>query len=200
MTIEDIGALEFDITCPSCKSNDVEVSQKILNIPHFSKVWLYNIKCNNCGYKHNDMLNLESKEATRYIYRVENAKDYTSKIVRSANGTVRIPELGVLIEPGPSSTGFINNIEGVLQDVKEKVLFLLKNAQSKGEREKIIQYINQLNSYIERSLPLTFIIEDPLGNSLIVPYDEEKLTVEILTEEEASKLKTGYLIFSTKKS
>jgi len=144
------------------------------------------------------MINLDVKEPMRYIYHAESKEDYTTKIVRSANGTIRFPEIGAIIEPGPSADGFINNIEGILQDIIDKARFLLRDASTDVERAKIADYIQLIHDYVENNLPIDIIIEDPLGNSFIIPYDEKKLKTQILTKEEASKLKTGYIVFAKK--
>ncbi len=196
MSIKDVNSPPIIMKCPLCQSDDVVVSQKILEIPHFSNMWLIHIKCNNCGYKHNDMINLDIKEPMRYIYHAENKNDYTTKIVRSANATIRIPRIGAIIEPGPSATGFINNIEGILQDIKQKAEILLRDAETAEQKKKIHDYINKLDSIIEKNSAIDIIIEDPFGNSAIIPFNEGKLQVHKLTEEEVKKLKTGYIIFS----
>ncbi|MHA1303138.1 MAG: ZPR1 zinc finger domain-containing protein [Candidatus Heimdallarchaeaceae archaeon] len=200
MSVENIDNFSIEMKCPLCKSEETIVTQKILEIPHFSRVWLFHLKCKSCGFKHNDMLNLDIKEPTRHIYHAENEDDYTSKIIRSANGTIRIPNIGAIIEPGPSATGFINNIEGVLQDIRDKARFLLRDAETVEERDRIMEYIKTLDDYIEKSLPLDFIIEDPFGNSMIIPFDEKKMETQQLSEEEVAELKTGYIMFSTSKN
>ena len=196
MSIEDESLEKELIVCPVCRSTNTQVTQKILDIPHFSQFWLFHLKCADCGFKHNDMLNLEVKEPTRYVYHAENKDDYTSKIVRSANGTIRIPILGALIEPGPSADGFINNIEGILHEIRNKAKFLLRTAETRDEINKITSYIEKVDEYIEKNLPLDLIIEDPFGNSLIIPFDEDKMETYTLSKKESEDLKTSFLIFS----
>ena len=191
---------EFDselasINCPICKSKKTKITQKILDLPHFSELWLFNLVCSDCHFKHNDFLNLSVKEPVRYVYHAENKDDYETKIIRAANGTIKFPQIGAMIEPGPNAEGFINNIEGILRDIRSKALHLLKDATDKKETSRIKEYCDLLNEYIEKNLPIDIIIEDPFGNSSIIPNDSEKLETHELTKEEVEKLKTSFIVF-----
>lgn len=197
---EEIEFEEVENICPVCNSKNTKVTQKIMDIPHFPQMWFFNLTCLNCHFTHNDFLNLSIKEPLRYIYHAENKDDYTSKIVRASNGTIRFPKLGAMIEPGPNAEGFINNIEGVLRDIQGKAKFLLKDAETNKERKTIIDYVQLLDKYIEENLPIEIIVEDPFGNSSIIPFDETKLEIIELSEEESNKLKTGYILFENLKS
>ncbi len=188
---------EFETTtpCPVCNSENTEVTQKIVDLPHFPQLWLFNLVCKECKYKHNDFLNLSVKEPMKYIYHAENKDDYTTKIVRAANGTINFPKIGAIIEPGPSANGFISNIEGILRDIQEKAQHLLRDAINEDEIKQIEEYIKQLDEYIEHNLPIDIVVEDPFGNSSIIPFDSEKLEIIQLTHDEAEKLKTGFMVF-----
>lgn len=186
---------ETNVKCPVCNSNDTKITQKIIDIPHFPNLWLFTFLCNNCHYKHNDFINLNVNEPTRYIYHAENKDDYTTKIVRSANGTIRIPKIGAIIEPGPNAEGFINNIEGILREIQGKAKFLLQDARTEIEKKKIEDYIKKIDEIIEKNLPIDIIVEDPFGNSSIIPFDKRKLEKIEITEEESQKLKTSFIIF-----
>jgi zinc finger protein len=195
MTTEDLSFETITTPCPVCNSDNTKVTQKIVDLPHFPQLWLFNLLCNDCNYKHNDFLNLSVNEPTKHIYHAENKDDYTTKIIRAANGTLRFPQIGAIIEPGPSANGFINNIEGILRDIQEKAKYLLRDATDKEEIERIEDYIKLLDEYIEQNHPIDIVIEDPFGNSSIIPFDSDKLETIILTEEEAEKLKTGFMVF-----
>ncbi|NPD89668.1 MAG: ZPR1 zinc finger domain-containing protein [Asgard group archaeon] len=195
MTTEDFNFETLTAPCPVCRSDNTKVTQKIVNLPHFPQLWLFNLLCNDCNYKHNDFLNLSVKEPIKYIYHAENKDDYTTKIVRAANGTLRFPQIGAIIEPGPSANGFISNIEGILRDIQQKAQHLLRDATKKEEIKRIGNYIKLLDEYIEQNHPIDIVVEDPFGNSSIIPFDPDKLETIQLTKEEAEKLKTGFMVF-----
>jgi zinc finger protein len=131
----------------------------------------------------------------RYIYHAQNEEDYTTKIIRAANGTIRFPQIEAMIEPGPNADGFVNNIEGILRDIQSKVRFLLTDADTQEERQKIMNYIMMIDEYIDKNLPIDIVVEDPFGNSSIVPANIEKLETIKLSKEEAENLKTGFIVF-----
>lgn len=195
MPSEDLGTEIEHTPCPVCESKNTKVIQKIMDLPHFPQMWFFNLTCSDCHYKFNDFLNLSIKEPMRYIYHAENEKDYTTKIVRAANGTIRFPQIEAMIEPGPNADGFISNIEGILRDIQGKVRFLLNDAETQEERMKIMEYISMIDEYIDKNKPIDIVIEDPFGNSSIIPADITKLETIKLSQEEAEKLKTGFIVF-----
>ena len=199
MTTEEHNFEMMEVKCPVCSSTNTKVTQKIMDIPHFPQLWLFNMVCSDCHFKHNDFINLSFKDPIRYIYHAENEDDYTTKIIRAANGTIIFPQIGAMIEPGPNAEGFVNNIEGILRDIRGKTLFLLGDAGSDEEKEKIREYVELLDSYIEDNLPIDIVVEDPFGNSSIIPADPNKLETIELSQDEAERLKTGFIVFESAK-
>ncbi len=130
-------------------------------------------------------------EPVHYELEIRREEDLNARVVRSTSGTIRIPELGIDIEPGPASESFVSNIEGVLERVEE----VLEMVQRWGEKEKV-ERASELLFMIERikagEYEITVIIEDPLGNSAIIA---ENAVRRELTEEEAALLKTGAIVF-----
>ncbi|MCE7741808.1 MAG: ZPR1 zinc finger domain-containing protein [Candidatus Heimdallarchaeota archaeon] len=195
MKSEDLSSELMETPCPVCESKNTKVTQKIMDLPHFPQMWFFNLTCSDCLYKYNDFINLSIKNPMRYIYHAENEEDYTTKIIRAANGTIRFPQIEAMIEPGPNATGFVSNIEGILRDIQGKVRFLLADAETQKERQKIVEYISMLDVYIDENKPIDIVVEDPFGNSTIIPADSTKLETIKLSEEEAQKLKSGFIVF-----
>lgn len=186
---------EMDANCPVCESKNTKVVQKVLDFPHFPQMWFYNLSCLDCHYRYNDFINLAINDPIRYTYLAENKDDYTSKIVRSSNGTIRFPTIGAILEPGPKADGFITNIEGMLRDFQGKAEFLLRDATIEEEINRIHEFIKLIDEHINNNLPIEIVIEDPFGNSSLIPFDLAKLKKEQLSKEEAEKLKTGLMVF-----
>jgi len=134
---------------------------------------------------------MTQRKPVRYEFKVKNRDDLDARVVRSTSGTIRIPELGIDIEPGPASESFVSNIEGVLERVEE----ILQNVMLWDEKEKT-ERAQELLSILEKikagEYEITVVIEDPLGNSAIIA--ENAISRE-LTEEEAVFLKTGVIVF-----
>ena len=134
----------------------------------------------------------------RYELPVETIEDLDARVIRSTSGTIRIPEMGVTIEPGSISESYVTNIEGVLQRVRDVLITTSRWAQ--GDKEKSSrseELLCMLEDVIEGKRKITVIVEDPLGNSAII---SKKVKATKLSKEEAEKLNTGMIVFDVDKS
>lgn len=183
--------------CPICGGkNTLKALNHIHEIPYFGKVMESTIICEKCGYRNADVMILEEKEPKLYSIKVEEEKDLFTRVVRSKSGTIELEEIGVKIEPGPASQGFVTNIEGVLERTRETLL-MARNFKTQENDEESVKKIDELLSYIEEvkegKKPLTVKIMDPFGNSALIG---EKVKSRLLTKEEIKKLSTGpYLVY-----
>jgi zinc finger protein len=144
-----------------------------------------------CGFRFTDTLILAQSKPVHYEMAVSTRDDIDARVVRSTSGTIRIPELGVDMEPGPASESFISNIEGVLDRVADILEMVVRwNEDDKIERAR--ELLSKIEKIKAGEFGITVIIEDPLGNSAII---SEKATHRELTQEEANCLKTGMIIF-----
>ena len=105
---------EMVIKCPVCSVEGVAKSiMKEIEIPHFGKVLETTIQCPECGFKHSDVIALEQNDPAKYVIEI-NKNNLSVRVVRSQSATVSIPEIGVKVEPGPKSEGYVTNVEGIL--------------------------------------------------------------------------------------
>lgn len=187
---------ETKISCPLC-CNDLIMNWQRDNIPYFGDIMYISAKC-QCGFRFADTMILSSKEPMRYELSVETSEDLDSKVIRSTSGTIRIPEMGIIIEPGAVSESYITNIEGVLQRVKNVLMTASKWVQEDEEKfSRSQELLSMLEEVIEGKRKITVIIEDPLGNSAII---SKKALATKLSAEEAEKLNTGMIVFDIDKS
>jgi len=180
--------------------NTLKALQYIHDIPYFGKVMESTIICEKCGYRSADVMILEEKEPKLYTVKVEEEKDLFTRVVRSKSGTIELEELGIKIEPGPASQGFVSNVEGVLERVRETLLMARDFKEQENDNEAV-KKIDELLGYIEDvkegKKPLTVKIMDPFGNSALIG---EKVKSRLLTEEEIKKLSTGpYVVIEPEK-
>lgn len=171
----------------------MEYNAETIELPYLGESLETMIRCAECGYRHVDFVLTDTKEPTRHKYTVDHADDMMVRVVRSSSGTIRVPELGIDIEPGVASDAFITNVEGILVRV-EKVLHQLYNDAEDGEMQARVEALQQtlLAMRDGKAQPVTLVLEDPFGNSGILHDDA---VVETLSEEEAAKLKTGTFVF-----
>jgi len=180
--------------CPICGNETLMEKMTTVVIPHFGEFLLLTLQCEKCGFKHSDIICTAERIPSRYSLKVETSQDLYAKVIRSSTATIKIPELGIKVEPGPSSTAFITNVEGVLERVKDIVEMAkrwTKNKRKQKRCDKILSTIEEVKNGKEK---ITIIIEDPLGNSAIIHSQKDKVIMEKLSQEEIKKLKTGLLI------
>jgi len=171
--------------CPFCGAVSLSIRELDHTIPHFNEVLLV-WHCSNCGYKHVDIFSLKHGEPKRFILKVSSPKDLYAKVIRSKNCTIKIPELGVIIEPGPAAHGFITNVEGVIERVIEnfKRMIILYDYDEK-DFEKISEKFLLAK---QGKLSFTLVLEDPTGMSAIIPsYDSQEIIVEKLNTNNSEK-------------
>lgn len=180
---------EMIINCPACfVEGKAKSIMKELDIPHFGKVLETSIQCPVCGFKHSDVIALEQNDPAKYVLEI-NKNTLTVRVVRSQSATVSIPEVGVKVEPGPKSEGYVTNVEGMLnrfEDAIKKALNLFEDAQSQINAKNALSQIQELK---EGNGTATLIIQDPFGQSKIVSDSADVLEIP---EEELRELKTGF--------
>lgn len=187
---------ETRISCPLCH-NELVMNWQRDSIPYFGDVMYISAKC-QCSFRFADTMILSSKEPMRYEISVETPEDLDARVIRSTSGTIRIPELGILIEPGTVSESYISNIEGVLQRVQSVLQTASRWVQADDEKFARSQELMQmLEEVFEGKRKITVIIEDPLGNSAII---SKKAIATSLSNEEAERLNTGMVVFDIDKS
>ena len=180
---------EMIIKCPACAIEGVAKSiMKELEIPHFGKVMETTIICPSCGFKHSDIISLEQNDPAKYVLEI-NKNNLSIRVVRSQSATVIIPEVGVKVEPGPKSEGYVTNVEGVLtrfESAVKKALNLFDDEESQKNATTALESIQELK---KGNGTATLIMLDPFGQSNVV---SEKVEILEIPEEELRDLKTGF--------
>ncbi len=177
------------IPCPAC-GRELRLIATTYEAPFFGKILVTSVSC-ECGFRHADSIVADVKEPTRFTIKIRSDNLYT-KVIRSTSGTIRIPEIGVDIEPGPASQAFITNLEGILDRVESIVRTAMRWNVDDEEKVRRCEWIlERIRKTIEGEDELTLVLEDPFGNSLILSDEAFR---ERMSEEEASGLKTGMTV------
>lgn len=173
---------QFETLCFICgRESSLVVSEIYYEFPGFGSVYLLSAICKNCGFKHTDVMEVNPhQDPLRITVVVEEPDDVNHLVVRSSYATIKMPELGVTITPGPYAQGIISTIEGFLQRAKEIVEFLASSELDEEQMRRCSEVLDKLAAAIEGRLKFTFIIEDPSGLSTVVPKREG--TVKIIKE------------------
>jgi zinc finger protein len=163
--------------CPQCNA-EIQFQYQTEEIPYFSEIMLVTGSC-DCGFRSVDTLILKESEPVVWTMQVGNTDDLCARVVRSNRGRMEIPELGIVIDPGPACEACITNIEGILEQVGDVVERVLTWAEGE-ERVRALSLQRDLRLVREGGKPITLVITDPSGNSAILG-DKAKKT--ILPEE-----------------
>jgi zinc finger protein len=155
---------EVQGNCPAC-GEEVDYLYETERIPYFSDILIITCSCPLCGYRFSDVQSLTSHEPVRFEFRVEREEDLMVRVVRSTQGEITIPELGVEIHPGPACEGFVSNVEGVLMRINKVLDGVLINGEDEARRNALD--LKEKIAMVGTACPVTLIITDPMGNSLI---------------------------------
>ena len=194
MNMDDIttgkGA-EMKMDCPVCGGkNTATYTTQTHELAYFGEIVESTIQCERCGFRHNDIITTEQKDPAKHSL-IISKKNLDSRVVRSQSATVSLPEIGIKVEPGPKSEGYISNVEGVLirfRDATERALNMFTDAKSQENGKKVLENINKV---LDGEMETLLLIEDPFGQSKIM---DVRAKTEPLTDEELKHLKTGFTV------
>ncbi len=173
--VEEIEELKNQ-TCPMCGKNTLTLTQLKRDIPYFGVVFIYSMSCSNCKFHKSDVEVAERNDPVKYSIEVQGEDDLKIRIVKSSEATIKIPRI-VEITPGPASNGYITNVEGLLNRIKDRFEAQKEVEEDNNKKKEYLKLIKKLNRVLWGKEKLRIIIEDPSGNSAIV---SEKAKVEKL--------------------
>lgn len=159
--------------CPFCKTKNLTLTEDEIDIPYFGKTYIFSMSCSNCKYFKSDVEAAERKEPCKVTFTVENAEDLKVRVVKSSEATVKIPQLRMSVTPGPSSLGFVSNVEGLLDRFVEVIEQERDNAEEEDVKRNAKNLLKKIWKVKCGDVPLKIIIEDPSGNSAIVSEKAE---------------------------
>ena len=184
----------LDYPCPICNSeNGLILNVHTSEIPYFGEHTEMTIICNECGWRNTDFIPSEGKKPSFWSLFIDNSELMTTRVVRSSSCTVRIVELGLEVEPGDNATGYISNVEGVLNRFSDAIAMIQRSAIRDGEegKEKVEscqELIDRIAKIKNGEEPVELLLLDPNGHSQIL---HESATSTDLSEEEIAALATG---------
>lgn len=163
--------------CPVCREKAATLTEAERDIPYFGKVYMFSITCGSCKYHKADVEVADKKDPSIYTMDVRGKEDFVVRVVKSAEATVKIPHM-ITIESGPSSNGYVTNIEGVLMRVKTAIEQAKSSAEEKDDENKARKLLKKLNRVLWGEEGCRIIIEDPSGNSAIISEKASKSSLK----------------------
>ena len=166
--------------CPLCREKKVVLTEREENIPYFGKAYLFSMTCTSCKFHKADVESVDEKDASRYSIDISSDQDMKIRVVKSSQATVKIPHIAT-IEPGPASQGYVTNIEGIINRLKQQTE-ALKDDEDEETADKARKLIKKLNRVTWGEEKIRLIIDDPSGNSAII---SDKAVVEKMKGKKA---------------
>lgn len=165
---------EVDSLCMNCHQQGV-TRLLFTAIPRFREVVVMSFECPHCGFKNTEIqaaAEIQVKGA-QITVKLDSPEDLNRQVVKTEFATCKFPELDVEIPPGP---GHLTTIEGLLSGMKndleqDQPVRLHVDPDMHGKIEAVLQKLDSAAN--GQTLPLTFIIDDPSGNSFVEYQPQE---------------------------
>jgi ZPR1-related zinc finger protein len=156
-------------------------------LPDGDKMLILKFECDTCNFHKNDVIPLTTNmDPGIMTLKVTTVEDLKSKIYRSPVGKLEIPELELIVEPGPRADFYYTNVEGILYRFESAVSIYRKNLkEGDPETPEIEDIFNKLNKAIEGKFEFTLKITDFEGGSYIIPSDKSKYKFEKFEKRES---------------
>jgi zinc finger protein len=181
---------DIDMPCPICsKSGQLKMISHIDDIPYFGEHTQVTLLCNACGWRQTDFIPADGKKPVASSLFISGEDELRARVVRSSSCTISIPELELEVSPGTSNSGYVSNIEGVLNrfiQVVEMVLKDLDDPTQVGAATRILLVLYEAKEGRGPGITVEFL--DPRGHSMVL---HENTVNRELTEEELESLPVG---------
>lgn len=153
--------------CPMCSEKTLTLTEREMDIPYFGRVFLFSMSCQSCKYHKADVECAEDKPGARYTLEISSEEDLKIRVVKSSEAVVKLPHLGS-IEPGTASNGYVTNIEGILNRMKNMIEQARDSAEEEEDKKKAKNLLKKLTKIMWGQEKQKLIIEDKTGNSAII--------------------------------
>jgi len=167
MPAEKVTASLKDQPCPVCGEKKLTLTEAETEVPYFGKLFIFSMHCDGCKYHKSDLEAAERREPCKYVFEVNGKEDLQVRVIKSSEGLVKFERVGE-IEPGTASEGYVTNIEGLIQRIKEQIEKIRDLEEDEEMKKKAKNHVKKLQNVLWGSDTLKITIEDPSGNSAII--------------------------------
>ena len=180
---------EVDAPCPQCEEGET-LTMLAMNseIPYFGEHTQITVLCSSCGWKHTDFIPSDGEKPGFSSLVVDNEQKMMVRVVRSSSCTIRIPELDLEVSPGGSSSGYVTNIEGVINRFETAIKTIIRGDDDGKGGEIAMQILETLHHVKKGMGEVSLELLDPRGRSQII--HGEVISRE-LNDNEREGLETG---------
>lgn len=153
--------------CPICKKNTLTLMEAERDIPFFGKAYLFSMNCSNCKYHKADIEFDNQQEPCKFELEISSEEDLKIRVVKSSHAIVKLGRIAT-IESNEASNGYITNVEGIINRIKNIIEDLRDNAEEDSERKQAKNYLKKIRNILWGQDKIKLIIEDKTGNSAII--------------------------------
>ena len=183
---------KIDVSCVICGfDGGLSMLAHTEEIAYFGEHTQVTLTCPGCGWRQTDFIPAEAREASSHTYCIDSIDDLQVRVIRGSACTVRLLELDLEVRPGSHSTGYVSNIEGVLNRFQDVVDMVGRQAAIEGDDGAITELEQMTQAMLEirrGQREATLQLLDPHGHSMILTDDVQTRT---LTEAEIDDLPVG---------
>ncbi|CDF90438.1 probable Zinc finger protein ZPR1 [Zygosaccharomyces bailii] len=161
---------EIESLCMNCHKNGI-TRLLLTSIPYFKEIVIMSFECPHCGFKNAEIQPASQiqEKGAKYMLKIEERSDFNRQVIKSETATCKFLELDIEIPP---KRGQLTTVEGLLSEMIDDLEADQEARKTIDESlyEKIETFICKVKKYINcepGTLPLTFILDDPAGNSWI---------------------------------
>jgi zinc finger protein len=159
--------------CPFCNEKTLTLMEAVRDVPYFGLCHIFSMDCSSCKYHKADIEAEEAREPVRYTLDIESEEDMRIRVVKSASGDIKVPHVGEIVA-GEAANGYITNVEGILNRIKNQIEHLKEAADDDEDRKKAKNAIKKITRIMWGQEKAKLILEDPTGNSAIISPKAKK--------------------------
>lgn len=161
---------EIDSLCMNChKTGKTRIL--LTSIPYFREVVLMSFECPHCGFRNSEIQPASEiqEKGSKYMLKLEEKEDMNRQVIKSESASCKFVEMDLEI---PAKRGQLTTVEGLLAEMVEDLETdqPMREKIDKALYDQIQTFIDKVKDTIackEGTLPLTFVLDDPAGNSWI---------------------------------
>ncbi|KAK6645786.1 hypothetical protein PHAVU_L001601 [Phaseolus vulgaris] len=200
----DAPLYSLESLCMRCGENGITRFLLTL-IPHFRKILLSAFECPHCGERNNEVQFAGEIQPRGCCYTLKipsgEQKMLNRQVVKSESATIKIPELDFEIPP-EAQRGSLSTVEGILMRATDELQALQEERKKVAPETAgaIDQFLVKLRACATGESCITFILDDPVGNSFIenpfAPSSDPSLTIKFYERTPEQQASLGYLVDS----
>ncbi|XP_054164296.1 zinc finger protein ZPR1-like [Oppia nitens] len=169
---------QLESLCMNCGDNGV-TRMLLTEIPFFRQVVVISFECPHCHYSNNELQPVQDigDRGIRFEIKCHTSQDLMRRIVKTEWAEIQIPEVEFEVK---KQTGLITTIEGIIERAIDGLtLNIQQTNDDDSSRQKLCDFVVQLNQLKDGTKPFTFIMNDISGNSFIESFCSPELDPQV---------------------